>query len=222
MNRKNRNILNILKNKLHYLKALWDFKGSEEYWIERYNNGRNSGSGSYGKFAEFKAEVLNNFVQNREIKSVIEFGCGDGNQLKYSNYRNYLGFDVSFDAISRCQKLFSHDKKMVFKLMKEYSGEKSDLSISLDVIYHLVEKKSFEEYMYTLFGAAERYVIIYSSDSDKNYGVAQPHIKRRKITKWIDQNIKGWKLIDRIPNRYEWNGDWKNSSVSIFIIYKHI
>ena len=35
---------------------------SGDYWDARYRAGDNSGEGSYGKFAKFKAQVLNQFV----------------------------------------------------------------------------------------------------------------------------------------------------------------
>ena len=54
---------------------------SASYWDSRYVSGGTSGAGSYGHLAEFKANVLNTFVANRNIKLVIEFGFGDGNQL---------------------------------------------------------------------------------------------------------------------------------------------
>jgi hypothetical protein len=75
------------------------FLGSEEYWIRRYQSGKGSGHGSYNQLAEFKAEILNDFVQTRHIESIIEYGCGDGNQLRYAKYPRYLGFDVSPKAI---------------------------------------------------------------------------------------------------------------------------
>ena len=37
-------------------------KNSHEYWEKRYASGGNSGAGSYNYLAEFKAEILNNFV----------------------------------------------------------------------------------------------------------------------------------------------------------------
>ena len=58
------------------------FTASDDYWEERYSKGKNSGAGSYNELARFKAEVLNGFVQKQNIRSVIEFGCGDGNQLQ--------------------------------------------------------------------------------------------------------------------------------------------
>ena len=76
------------------------FTSSEKYWVNRYNGGGNSGEGSYGQLAEFKAEIINEFVRRNVITSVIELGCGDGNQLKLAEYPLYIGFDVSLKALS--------------------------------------------------------------------------------------------------------------------------
>src|SRR5258708_13282459 len=38
------------------------FQGSASYWEERYHQGGTSGAVSYGVFAQFKAETLNDFV----------------------------------------------------------------------------------------------------------------------------------------------------------------
>jgi hypothetical protein len=35
------------------------FSGTQSYWEERYANGGNSGQGSAGQLADFKAEILN-------------------------------------------------------------------------------------------------------------------------------------------------------------------
>lgn len=59
---------------------------STDYWESRYATGGTSGPGSSGKLAEFKAEVLNSFVRRDNVLSVIEFGCGDGNQLSLASY----------------------------------------------------------------------------------------------------------------------------------------
>ena len=45
------------------------FPGSKAYWEERYLQGGDSGVGSYEFFAEFKAQVLNEFVAEKRISS---------------------------------------------------------------------------------------------------------------------------------------------------------
>lgn len=196
------------------------FPGSKEYWDQRYQEGGDSGVGSYGKFQEFKAEVINEFVEVNSIETVIEFGCGDGNQLKLANYDHYLGFDVSEIAVATCEKLFSEKTDWSFRLAKDYAGETSDLILSLDVIYHLIEDGVFEEYITTLFNASTRYVMIYSSNTNRNRGFKKGHVRHRKFTDWVDRNKKDWKLIRHVPNRYPYDGDYTQGSFADFYIFE--
>jgi hypothetical protein len=196
---------------------------SKKYWENRYNEGGNSGVGSYNFFAEFKADVINNFVSENKINTVIEFGHGDGNQLKLANYSNYIGFDVSETAVEECRKLFDKDNNKTFKLLREYNNEKADLTLSLDVIFHLIEDNVYEDYMEKLFNSSNKYVIIYSSNSsnvEKERTVT--HVKHRKFSTWVEKNRSTWKLIKHIPNKYPYKGDYKTGSFADFFIYKKI
>jgi SAM-dependent methyltransferase len=196
------------------------FLGSAEYWEKRYAAGAGSGVGSYGVFAEFKASVLNEFVATHHVQTVIELGCGDGNQLGLANYQTYLGFDISSTVISKCRDLFASDEHKSFRLLSEYNGERADLALSLDVIFHLVEDSVFEHYMRMLFEASNRYVIIYSSDSDDNSGHEGTHVRHRRFTRWIEENLRGWRLIEHRPNQYPYRGDYRLGSFAEFFIYE--
>jgi SAM-dependent methyltransferase len=195
------------------------FPGSRAYWEERYASGGNSGVGSYSKFAEFKAEVLNDFVATRSIDTVIEFGCGDGNQLLLAEYARYLGFDVSATAVDVCRRKFSADSSKSFRLLDLYAGETADLTLSLDVIYHLIEDEEFDKHMRMLFAAATRFVIIYSSNTDRNEQKSE-HLKHREFTRWIEANAAEWSLDCQIKNRFPYAGDHKKGSFADFYIYK--
>jgi hypothetical protein len=194
------------------------FVGSINYWEQRYAKGGDSGIGSYGKFAEFKAEVLNNFVAQRDVRSVIEFGCGDGNQLSFARYPHYIGFDISETSVSLCKQRFKADQTKIFKMLHEYAGETAHLTISLDVIYHLVEDDIFDRHMRILFMSSERYVAIYSSDN--NAKMKGTHVRHRKFTNWIDRNEPTGKLLYHIPNRYPYQGDYTTGSWSDLFIYE--
>ena len=196
------------------------FPGSSEYWESRYSTGGDSGVGSYGQFAEFKADVLNEFVAAQRVQSVIEFGCGDGNQLSLADYPSYVGFDVSGTAIHKCKERFKKDPHKSFRLMSEYQGEVAELALSLDVIYHLVEEAVFEDYMRTLFAGASRFVIVYSSDRDDDAGHDGVHVKHRRFTLWIERNLGGWKLKAHVPNRYPYRGDYLVGSFADFYVYE--
>jgi hypothetical protein len=194
------------------------FHGSEDYWIARYRAGGNSGAGSYNRLADYKAEVLNDFVASYGIRDVIEFGCGDGNQLMLANYPSYLGLDVSPHAIKGCTRRFAGDTSKSFMLVRDYAGQTAQLALSLDVIYHLTEDKVYEAYMQTLFGAARDFVVIYSSDRDEPHTAAE-HVRHRHFSQWVRANAQGWRLLRHIPNRYPYTGDNDTGSLADFYIY---
>ena len=215
-------IINTIARKLYYtlIVPYIPFERSADYWKQRYKSGGNSGAGSYTRLSEFKAEILNAFVKAKEIEFVIEYGCGDGHQLGLAQYPNYIGFDVSPDAILLCEKLFASDNTKSFKLVDDYSGETASLTMSLDVIYHLLEDKVFFDYMERLFNSSSRYVVIYSSNMNKplNY-----HVRHRKFSTWIDSNMSQWKLIEKIPNKYPYfdkNDSGDETSFADFYIYE--
>lgn len=195
------------------------FPGSEMYWEKRYCTGGNSGDGSYNDLANFKAEVINGVVSGYGIGSVIEFGCGDGNQLRFANYPSYLGFDVSPKAVAICEKRFRDDRSKAFELVADYAGQTADLALSLDVIFHLVEDAVFETYMARLFGASKRLVVIYASNTDDNPDDQPPHVRHRKFSAWVDEKRPDWQLLEYIPNRFPFKGDTKTGSFADFFVY---
>ncbi len=195
------------------------FHGSQRYWEERYASGGNSGGGSYDELASFKAGVLNEFVRANGIRSVIEFGCGDGNQLALADYPSYIGFDVSETALEVCRDRFAGRSNRVFRLLEDYRGERADLVLSLDVIYHLVEDPVFVKHMELLFAASERYVAIYSSNTEENPPELEPHVRQRRFTDWIGANRPDWRLVHRIPNRFPFDPQTGRGSLADFYIF---
>ena len=201
---------------------LTEFTTSEEFWINRYKRGENSGAGSYNNLAEFKADVINEFVSDNSIESIIELGCGDGNQIKYFKFPSYIGFDISPIAIEKCKEEFKMDKSKHFFHMNQISNHKADLVFSLDVIYHLIEDETYHQYMNQLFDLTNLYVIIYACDIKDTHKYA-PHIKTRKFTDWVINNKQDFQLVEHIPNKYPLEeGKGSTTSFSDFYIYKRI
>jgi len=193
---------------------------SADYWESRYQEGRNSGAGSYNRLAHFKAEVLNRFVAEHDIKSVIEFGSGDGSQLLLAEYPAYIGVDVSPTAIATTRALYADDQSKVFVLTDELGREhRAELSLSLDVIYHLVEDAVFERYMAQLFDAALRFVIVYSSNADRVSDSV--HVRHRRFTDWVEHNRPDFTQTGFIKNAYpEDIRDIDNTSFADFYVFE--
>lgn len=199
---------------------LYLWKGnSSQYWEERYKIGGNSGSGSYGRLSEFKAEIINDFIFDHNISSAIEFGCGDGNQLSMIHCPNYIGVDVSNKAIENCKKRFIKDSTKHFYKIDEVPEISCELSLSLEVIFHITEKKIFEDHLRQVFNYSSAYVMIFSSNMNKKSIFFQPHIRHRKFTDWIEQHMLDWKMIKKIENPYKKK---LKGSFSDFYIYKRI
>jgi hypothetical protein len=185
---------------LSRLRQQFSFSSSAQYWEVNYVKGGSSGPGSYGDLGRGKAEFLNAFVRERYVTSVIEFGCGDGNQLSLAEYPRYVGLDVSRAAIGLCANRFADDPTKSFFL---YQGDSfvdreglfaADLTISLDVVYHLIEDRVFEAYMGHLFNAAERYVVVYSTNEAMED--AAPHVRHRHFSLWVDDHCPHWRLTE--------------------------
>jgi hypothetical protein len=195
------------------------FKSSGEYWEDRYKAGGNSGAGSYNRLARFKRDFLNQFVAENQVASVIEFGCGDGSQLKLAEYPSYVGVDVSSKAVEICRAIFSGDVSKRFVQLDELDSNCSaELSLSLDVVYHLVEDSVFEEYMRRLFATARRFVIVYSSDIDEVSVVK--HVRQRKFTRWVGENEPDWHLVSTVKNAYPFDAaDPDNTSFADFFVF---
>lgn len=183
------------------------FGDSASYWERAYGRGETSGTGSYGDLAQRKADFLNEFVRMHAISTVLELGCGDGNQLSLADYPSYVGLDVSRTAIGLCQRRFSDDRTKSFFL---YDGGcfwdaahlfTAELALSLDVVYHLVEDDVFSTYMSHLFAAARRFVIIYSTNAS-SYGDA-PHVRHRNFSRWVEENCAEWRLVVTRRGPYE-------------------
>jgi predicted O-methyltransferase YrrM len=196
---------------------------SGKYWDERYMRGGNSGAGSYNKLAKFKSDVINGFIERNKIKSIVDYGVGDGNQLKLINTEKlvYTGVDVSGFIISKCKQEFKDDKSKKFIQVDDIDDElKAELVLSCDVLYHLIEDDVYSDYMKNLFSMSRQYVIIYANDKDINHAI---HVKFRKFSKYIESNLPQWYLIKHIPNKYpqlKLGKDNDNTSPSDFYIYK--
>ena len=184
--------------RISLLRQRMAYSDSAIFWEGNYAQGGTSGNGSYGTLAEGKSRFLNELVSSRAVRSVIEFGCGDGNQLSLAGYPSYIGLDVSRTAIGLCQRRFGDDPTKSFFL---YDGAcftdrggifRAELALSLDVVYHLTEDAVFETYLRHLFAAGQRLVVIYSTNTE--IGRTAPHVRHRGFTPWVEAACPQWRL----------------------------
>jgi hypothetical protein len=166
---------------------------SAEYWRKRYQSGGNSGAGSYGALADFKAASLNSFIESHHISSAVEYGSGDGNQLSLLHVPQYLGLDVSQVAIDNLQVKFAGDLSKAFVAYDpdDFDADISvrrDIAISMDVILHLTEDIRYEKYMRNLIASADRFVGIFNTATEIQLEKMAQHNRYRDHRIWISSH----------------------------------
>lgn len=196
-------------------------KGGEKfstaaYWESRYTVGGTSGDGSYGRLADYKADAINQFVEQYEIQSVLDHGSGDGNQASLYNVPKYVGYDVAPAAVKLAREK-NPDK--TFVLLDDLDPKhKAELGISMDVLFHLIEDEVYEAHLTKLFDSSTRFVIVYSPNTEDPSQSA--HIRYRKFTDWVKENKPEWELVKTIENSYPYHPKLPTeTSLSNFYIF---
>lgn len=153
-----------------------------------------------------KAEHVNRLIIEYSVDSVVELGCGDGYQASLLVVNRYTGLDIAPTAVKLCRDRFLRDHTKAFKLytpgsMPPLDLLQADMSLSLGVIFHLVEQQIFEQYMMDLFRLGRRLVVIYSTNGE--FADLEPrYTKRRVFTDWIRDNMPAWVLAAEYPIWY--------------------
>lgn len=196
---------------------------ASNYWEERYAANGTSGDGSVGRLARFKADYINARIEDVGAKSAIEFGCGDGDQLELYDVDRYVGLDVSRSIIARCGKRFASDPTKSFFVYDgtafyDHAGVMaSDVAISIDVTYHIVDEQVLLTYFDHLFGAGRSAVIIYTTDFDL---AESAHIRHRKLAPYFEKFSRDFTLTESVPNAFSGTGEQESNAM--FFMFKRV
>jgi SAM-dependent methyltransferase len=192
---------------------------SSAYWDMRYRRGGNSGAGSYGRLARFKAGFINAFSAANRITDVIDLGCGDGNLLSMLRVDAYTGVDVSPAILADLSARFQGHRFVPFDRID--AEQAADLALSVDVIFHLIEDEIFTRYMAALFTHARRFVLIYASNIDLPW--PSPHVRHRRFSDHVAAHFPDWNLSAHVPNRHAFDpGRPDDTSFADFFVYTRV
>lgn len=198
------------------------FETSAKYWETRYQRGHDSGAGSRGRLARFKAGFLNDLVRRHGIRTVVELGCGDGRQLALSEYPQYCGIDVSRTAVEQCRQRFSTDPTKRFEVLGDLGpDERAELALSIDVAYHLVEDEVFDAHIRTLFSLGERLVVLYTSDGEPAInGPPRPHVRHRLVLDAVSRLAPEWELEEHCKPPFPYDPEDQETTFAEFFVFR--
>lgn len=172
-----------------------------DYWENRYAGGGNSGAGSYGAENTFKFSYIKSIVEKYGVTSINDFGCGDGEQIKnlrtpYIDHEiTYRGVDVSPTAVNKCKARYKNVSSFSFYNDSSEIKE-ADLSLSLDVLYHILDEDIYHTYLDNLFSKSNKYVLIYAVDHDESRN--NGHMYSRAFVDYVVEKYT-CELIDTHP-----------------------
>jgi SAM-dependent methyltransferase len=108
--------------------------------------GPGSGRGSDPLYTREFRQVLDRFMKEHDVKSVLDFGCGDAQFSKQVDWagRDYLGVDIVPGAIERALKDCDGKEGMTFQIIDPVGWEppRVDLTLCKDVLVHVPDAEA--------------------------------------------------------------------------------
>ena len=168
------------------------------YWQKRYASGRTSGAGSYGAHAEYKSSVINEIVEREGIQSVLEFGCGDGNQLTYYRFPRYVGLDVTQEAVDMCSAKFMDDSTKSFQHFtpgEHLTLGSFDMTMAIEVLMHVTRDEDYFLTLQALLDNSLRWVLLLDPLWPLLKYEKGSHEKHRKLLKFL-QELEEFAIVE--------------------------
>lgn len=143
-----------------------------------------SGGGSSPEVTVQYRELLQNFLKEKGIESVVDFGCGDWQFSKLIDWSGvlYFGFDCVESVIQRNAKEYG-SPDIIFHCSNEDTAIiPADLLILKDVLQHWTNK-DVEAFLKRESGKF-KYILITnnSNQTEDNQDSADPHIHTRALS----------------------------------------
>nr|BFF27640.1 hypothetical protein GCM10025732_56050 [Glycomyces mayteni] len=204
-----------------------EFPGSAAYWEKRYADGGNSGGGSRGTNAEFKAEVLNKFTAEHGIESVIEFGCGDGEQLSSPSTplpRVRRVADAAaphHGAVRRRphEELCALRRRQLRRPGRVHHRRHGDVA-RRDLPPHRGQGLRPAPQARLRGRPPQRRPVHRRRERPLAGGRVRPHVRIRPVLKDVEERFPEWRLRERIANPRPWSEFGADGSIADFFIYE--
>lgn len=168
------------------------------YWDKHYLSGGDSGAGSFGAYSSWKADIVNQVISTYRVNTVLEFGCGDGNQLLKFQIPEYRGLDVSSSAVDTCKEVFKNDNSKSFQVIRPGSNidfSSAQLVMSLEVLMHITLEVDYLWTLEKIFESSGKFVLIQVPLFEYTLFPKHSHEKYRDIFRYLIDYLDSWSII---------------------------
>jgi hypothetical protein len=162
-------------------------------------NESKSGAGSEGDFAEQKINLIQDIIEEYNIQSIIDIGCGDLNWMKIILEKtniNYTGIDVVESLLNDNKKKAPEHSFELLDFNKIYTA---DLVIIFDVFGHQLHNEVIEMINY-INKLDVKYVLVTNRINNNTlyYNINKTRhegINVEKYNEWNKTLIKNYKAL---------------------------
>lgn len=139
------------------------------FWDERYVNDPELGSGigSRGEHADYKAELIREFLSRSSAGRLVDFGCGDCSILERIDIANYVGVDASRQVVNLNKARFPQHEFICAEL--PHVNLRSELSLCLDVLIHQPTQDDFDAVLDYVIHATTSEGLVNGFDEDPRF-----------------------------------------------------
>ncbi len=140
------------------------------YWNFRYHVAPELGSGvgSRGEHRSYKAKILSDLVDRLRPASILDVGCGDLEVTRELAVNDYLGVDISEEALS-----IAREKRPDWRFLAgdflTLDLQPADMVICLDVLIHQKDRETYEKIVQGLLRLAKKALVVAAPD-DSGFG----------------------------------------------------
>ena len=148
----------------------------KKYWNTRYRTQGNSGVGSYGEEVKWKVNLVTQYAQDLNIKTLLDIGCGDfnfgRNLINRHQFVNYEAIDIADHIITRHQQT-KLAEQINFKVCDfsnlpspQLTHLKSEMSICMDVVFHLSNQRNHDNLLHNFLSSFTKVGMLCSWNKD--------------------------------------------------------
>ena len=116
---------------------------SEHVWGEGTKDSPLSGGGSLAVNAQDYVDFVKKFIEDNEVKTVVDFGHGDWQMWQSYKFENvtYFGLDVANKLSEKVQQIYGTNQRSFQQIeSRPKNFPKGDLLITKDVLQHIPNK----------------------------------------------------------------------------------
>lgn len=165
---------------------------NQSFWESRYTTDidRGSGSGSRGRFLDYKRGLLDRLLAEFQPTSILDVGCGDIEVTKDIPFSGaYTGLDLSPSVIARNRSIRPDWTFLEgdFLELVQRDGLHADLVLGFDVLIHQHDAQAYRSFVKHLIGAADKVAVMNGFENVANKRVGNNVAFHEPLTRTVSE-----------------------------------